>query len=124
MKERQGYRKLIIDDFAVTNGYILGHFMPEGSNLRTGMVEVARIALPQKDESPAHYHQIMTEITYCLSGKLYLELGEKRESVVLEPGELLLVNPGTVLRNPRNDEGTICITIKWPSVDEDKYYVD
>jgi len=108
-----------------TRGYFLGSFMAERGfpSLNFREVEVAWMRVPTTDESRPHYHLHSTEITIVVSGGLNLIVDQK-DSVRLEAGEFIVITPETVLQNLSNDPGTEVMVVKFPSVPNDKYYVE
>ena len=123
--ELGGYIIADLGKITGTRGYFIGHFMAEEGypDLRSDEIEIAVMKLPEADPGPAHFHREMTEITIVLSGRLTLIFDEK-EKVEVGEGEFFVVYPGTVLQNPANEPGTKVVVIKYPSVPQDKYYVE
>ena len=107
-----------------TKGYLVGAFMESAgySDLQNESLEIAVLDLPVCDESKPHYHKVMTEINYVISGKL--DLVVDGEELVAEAGQFFVIKPGTVLQNPTNDPGTRVVVVKSPSLPDDKYYVE
>lgn len=128
-KEKPRYFIGSLDDplFADTKGYFMGGFMgrkilPEGGNILVSeAIECAVMELPQIDPSPPHYHKLMTEITYCLSGRLHLII--EGENIELGENQFMVIPPEVVIQNPENDPGTRIFVVKVPSVPDDKFYV-
>ncbi|MBD2564029.1 MULTISPECIES: cupin domain-containing protein [Nostoc] len=56
---------------------------------------------PGSQGSPLHYHDTKTEIFEVLSGSLEMEVGEKGNIKVLQPGEVLQI-PANVYHSFRN----------------------
>jgi quercetin dioxygenase-like cupin family protein len=86
-------------------------------------VEIAWMKLPTRDDSKPHYHRQSTEVTIVLSGRLNLIVGQDQK-IELREGEFLIIPPGIMLQNPKNEAGTEVIVVKFPSVPEDKFFVD
>jgi mannose-6-phosphate isomerase-like protein (cupin superfamily) len=106
-------------------GYFLGHFMGKIGYpaLNYEGLEIAwKQTLSSFDDKP-HYHLHSTEITIVLSGRLTVEL-DQRQEIQLRKGDFVLVPPGTVLQNLSAEEGTEVITMKFPSVSDDKFYAE
>ncbi len=105
--------------FEDKRNYKVGFFM-EGI-LRRVDFEFAEMDLPEVDLEPPHYHKLATELTYCISGRLYL-IVHQRDEIELVAREWLFLPPRVVLQNPRNDPGTRIVVFKTPSVPGDKFY--
>lgn len=128
-KERQRYFIGSPADplFSEAKGYCMGWFMgtkilPEGGEILVSQaIECAVMQLPQKDASPPHYHKLMTEITYCLSGRLHLII--EGQNIELGENQFMVIPPEVVIQNPENDPRTRVFVIKVPSVPDDKFYV-
>lgn len=91
---------------------------------RFGMCEMGVLNLPETDDSKPHYHEIMTEVTYVIEGELTTKIKDidGTREVVLTTGQYMLVEPGAIIRNPRNEKGTKVFVVKFPSVPGDKKY--
>lgn len=116
---------------ARSKGYIYGFFMESKGypELSSSEIEIAVMELPEIDSSNPHYHLEATEITYIISGSLTLNLGHVEtpgvyEQVIANQGDFFVVRPGTVLQNPENEPGTIVYVVKFPSVPNDKFYIN
>ena len=117
-----------LDDslFETTKGYLMGYFMrgktlPEGGEvLIRDDVECAVMTLPEIDLSPPHYHKLATELTYCISGRLHMIVGE--DEFDLGENQFMIIPPEVISQNPSNSPGTKIFVIKLPSVPNDKFY--
>lgn len=111
-----------------TKGYFLGSFMEQVGKpeLDFGMCEAAVLDLPETDDSKPHYHEIMTEVTYVIEGELSLRIWDVdgKRGVKLTKGQYLLVEPGAVIQNPKNEKGTKIFVVKFPSISGDKKYIE
>ena len=106
-----------------TRGYFYGAFMESAGypELQDDNLEVAQLELPEEGESRPHFHEIMTEITYVISGCLHLVVNG--DEIDLSSGQFLIVKPGVVLQNCSNEPGTSVLVIKSPSRPDDKHYI-
>lgn len=117
--------------FRETRGYFVGFFMrdkslPDGSPadiLTRDDVECAIMELPEHDLSKPHYHKKAYEVTFCLSGRLYLIVDQKDE-IELATNQFLIIPPEVILQNPVNEPGTRVLVVKAPSVPNDKFYAE
>ncbi|MBI2595294.1 cupin domain-containing protein [Candidatus Daviesbacteria bacterium] len=110
-----------IKDFDKNKGYFIGAFLKDPLLQREDL-ECAIMELPVIDESKPHYHKLMYEVTFVLSGRLRLIVDQKEE-INLEENEFLVIPPGTVLQNPENAPGTKVFVVKTPSAPGDKFDV-
>lgn len=120
-----------LDDqtFQEKRGYFVGFFMKgEASPYIRSLdilvredVECAVMVLPEIDLSPPHYHKLAMELTYCISGRLHMKVGED-EFDLLE-NQFMVIPPEVVSQNPSNATGTKIFVVKVPSVPDDKFYV-
>lgn len=98
--------------------------MTENPLLKSDDIEIAVMNLLTRDNSPAHYHKLSTEITYCIRGRLRLLVGHEQIQLLLCEGECLVVPPNVPLQNPSNAEGTQVFVVKFLSTPNDKYYIE
>jgi mannose-6-phosphate isomerase-like protein (cupin superfamily) len=84
---------------ALPTGWILA---PDGIPVRPialaagGLVGLAEGALPPGDYG-VHLHYSLEQVTYVLSGRVRVQMGDPDEVVELGPGEALLTLPGRTL---------------------------
>ena len=126
IEHRDNYFVVQLSEFrGSTKGYFLGRFMGEQGYpfLNFEELEIASMELPIVDESKPHYHLVSTEVTIVTEGCLTLIVDQQQE-IQLKKGEFVVIPPGTVLQNPVNEPGTKVIVIKFPSIPEDKYYIE
>ncbi len=96
----------------MVRGWFVGDFAPAAYS--TNVCEVAVKRYQMGDVEDAHYHQIATEITLVLSGRIRMAGREWVEGdiVVLEPGEITDFEAITDAVN---------IVVKIPGAKNDKY---
>jgi quercetin dioxygenase-like cupin family protein len=104
-----------LEDFK--GGWVVGDFHP--SLHRQKHVEVAVKHYKKGDVDKAHVHKIGTEITVVISGSA------KMGSMLLLPGNVLVMEPGDPMPGDWEvqEDGTVTVCIKHPSVPGDKYPV-
>lgn len=69
-----------------------------------------------RGQTPTHYHKELTEITLVISGKLLLN-GE-----IYQAGDIHILEPGDISQLEYLEQ-TQVVTIKTPSIPEDKFYL-
>lgn len=107
-------------------GYFIGHFVDKKRSEYNTDCEIAVLQLSTVDGSRPHFHERMTEITYVASGKLELLIWDNGGvwGIKLHEGQYLLVEPGVIIQNPKNEEGTRVFIVKFPSIPGDKKYIE
>jgi len=95
-------------------GYFIGNFEP--SAYRTKDFEVAYVKHPKNDTWVKHYHEIITEINFVLSGKVRINETE------FEKGDIFVIEPNETV-DPLFLEDTELIIAKTPSEPNDKFIV-
>lgn len=98
---------------AGARGWFIGNF-PEAV-YKTDQFEVC-YQYNQRGHTPTHYHKKLTEITLIISGKLILN-GE-----IFESGDIHILEPGDISQLEYLED-TQVVTIKTPSIPEDKHYL-
>ena len=95
-------------------GYYIGNFEP--SAYKTKNFEVAYVKHPKNDTWVKHFHKIITEINFVISGKVRInkEIFVKGDIFVIEPNEIV---------DPLFLEDTELIVTKTPSETTDKFIV-
>lgn len=112
--------------FKDTKGYLMGWFMRDktlsegGEVLIRDDVECAVMGLPEINLDPPHYHKLATELTYCISGRLHMIVGDSEFD--LEENQFMVIPPNVFSQNPTNAPGTKIFVVKVPSVPDDKFY--
>ncbi len=94
-------------------GWFIGDF-PEAV-FRTKNFEVNWQSNAQGHEK-SHYHKIITEIRLITKGQLLLN-GE-----IFKAGEIAVLEPGEIAQQEYLED-TDSVTIKFPSLPDDKYYL-
>lgn len=115
-----------IESGGKTKGYFIGHFIDRRNPEYSKNCEVLVMFLPEVDNSKPHCHKKMTEVTGVISGQLELYVWDKGGvyGIKLNKRQYLILEPGSVLQNPRNKEGTEVFVVKFPSIEGDKEYVE
>lgn len=96
-------------------GWFVGNFEPTVYN--TGQCEVAVKYYQAGDKEPAHYHQVATEITVIVSGKVCMG------GTVYSAGDIVTIAPGETTDFAALED-TVTTVVKLPCVANDKYIVD
>lgn len=90
------------------------------------------MAIAYIDQSPRHYHKIMTETYYVVDGELDIELSglgestseENRAIVTAGPGDTIQIPPGWVHCAKKHREKTVCLIVfTMPPFDPSDYYM-
>ena len=108
---------LILKQFKFQNmkgGYYIGNFEP--SAYKTKDFEVAYVKHPKNDTWVKHYHKIITEINFVISGKVRINDSE------FEEGDIFIIEPNEIV-DPLFLEDTELIVTKTPSEPNDKFIV-
>ena len=96
------------------NGYYIGDFEP--SAFKTKNFEVAYVKHKQNDKWVKHYHKIITEINFVVSGKVRIN------DQVFVKGDIFVVEPHEIV-DPLFLEDTELVIVKTPSDTTDKTIV-
>ena len=101
-----------IDDFF--KGWIVGDFDP--ALVKTKEVEIGVKKYSKGEKEEAHYHELATEWTCVISGKISMN------GKIYVEGEIAKVEPGN-----SNEflaiEDSITLVVKSPSIKGDKYFI-
>lgn len=104
-----------------TKGWFFGQFIDKDKypELNSDKVEIAWKKFDADYSEKAHTHKAGTEINIVLSGKWQVKVEGKKLS--LKIGDILVVNPGTVLEDDLISKGAEMMVIKFPSIPADKF---
>lgn len=97
----------------MVKGWFVGNFEP--TLLRTNDVEVAVKEYKKGDYESSHYHQIATEITVILNGRV------KMNGVEYGKGDIIVMEPGESTDFECLEDGTQNVVVKHPGANNDKY---
>jgi len=97
----------------MTGGWFVGNFLP--SALKTQNCEVAVKQYQKGDCEKSHYHKIATEVTLVLSGSVRMIDQEWSN------GAIIVMEPGKSTDFEALAD-TVCVVVKVPSVENDKYF--
>ncbi len=106
------------------DGWLAGHFMPEGDERNTDKFEVKFLTFKRGEDTKhvAKYQKLATEYNFLLKGKIKGTVGS--EDVTLEKGDYVVLPPGMVSNLPTEVlEDAEFFTIKYPSIPGDKVKV-
>jgi len=95
-------------------GWFIGAFQP--SALPTSACEVALKSYIAGDREAKHFHQISTEVTLIVSGRVMI-LGSE-----FGPGDIVVVEPGEVIDFEAITD-TVSVVVKVPGSLDDKFLV-
>lgn len=96
-------------------GWFVGAFSPTA--LHTDACEVAVKYYKAGDKESAHYHQVATEVTLVLSGRVKM-VGKEWQA-----GDIITLSPGEVTDFEALTDA-INVVVKTPSALNDKYLVE
>ena len=99
----------------MTKGWFVGDFLPTA--LHSTACEVAVKHYSKGDHETAHYHQIATEITVIVSGKVRM-LGSEWTA-----GDILTIEPGEITDFLALTD-VVTVVVKTPSAPLDKFVVN
>ena len=97
------------------NGWFIGDFEP--CVFKSKDFEIAHHKHPAGYKTPRHTHKIALELTYILKGKMSIRGQELTE------GQMFLYEPFEIADGEILEDVEL-IVVKWPSVPDDKYFVD
>jgi quercetin dioxygenase-like cupin family protein len=102
---------------AKLNGMIKGWFMGDFSPsiVRAESAEAAVKSYNKGDYEKKHYHKIACEITVIAKGKARMNGVEYGE------GDIILIEPGEAADFECQEDGTLTMVVKMPSIAGDKY---
>jgi quercetin dioxygenase-like cupin family protein len=108
--------------FQEKNGWIYGHFMPEGL-AKDKRIEIKVAKLDNSFTSDPHYNKTATKIDIVWSGNAIWEVEGKE--IEMKAGDYLVLPPGTTvcIKKVLSPE-LIVQTIKFPSIPHDKVMVN
>jgi len=104
-----------------TKGWILGHFMPEGTSFKTQNVKV-KWGKHKKGESKIGVgtNDTASSLAILLQGKFRYSFPDEDKEITLEkPGAYVFYESGTA-HSWYVEEDCLIITIRWPSVPKDQ----
>lgn len=114
-----------VTDHVKTGGWFVGRFMPEGTLQYDTDVEISVKHLPKgwglNDEHALHYHRVAKEYAIVTKGRAKVQFsGEIKE---IGPGDYYILKQGCEEKFLEILEDMELITIKVPSVEDDKIVV-
>lgn len=98
---------------AGARGWFIGDF-PEAV-LRTKDFEVC-YQTNQRGHAKSHVHNEITEVTLVVSGRVLTN------GTVYHPGDIYILEPGDISQTEYLEETSV-VTVKCPSIPEDKHYL-
>lgn len=96
-------------------GWFIGNFEP--SLLKTNDCEVAVKEYNKGDYEEKHYHQVASEFTVVVSGRI------KMNGIEYKAGDIVMVEPNEVTDFECLEDGTKNAVVKIPGANNDKYMV-
>ena len=122
--KKQTHVKGSVDDHKKSKGWFLGRFMDQYGypELNHEDIEVCWKKLEKGFKDPLHYHKEGTEIAIMINGWFSGNVDGKEFR--LDEREYLVVYPETNLEVTDYKVGTEFVLIKFPSVPNDKYFVN
>jgi len=100
--------------------WLIGSFLSKNHPFYTKKIEVGFANRTRvREKEVLHYHKKTMEIYLCLKGKMTLVVEEKK--FYLNPQEMLVVKPGLRHKIISLQGKTQYLTIKIPSVQDDKF---
>lgn len=99
-------------------GWIVGHFMPDNSPLKTRNVEVKWINRKKGEIKKGHQNkQTAQTLIILISGKFMVRLpNRKREFVLSKEGDFVSFDSSACPHESKTLEDSRAIVIKWPSL--------
>ena len=111
-----------LDNQETTGGWFIGRFIPKHCLEYDKNVEISVKILPKhwgkSNEHARHYHQKAKEIGIIIKGKVTVEFDGNRLS--LRRGDYYVLSPGCVEKYLDVKEPLELVTIKIPSIPDDK----
>ena len=98
----------------MTKGWFIGNFEP--TVLKTNDVEVSIKKYIKGDHEGKHFHEIATEITAVVFGKI------KMFDTVFVENDIIVIKPGEATSFEALED-TLTVVIKHPGVNDDKYLI-
>jgi hypothetical protein len=105
-------------DDALVRGWFVGHFIPPEHGLRsTADIEVKwgthtlGEVRPEWGSNPA-----ATTLSVLVRGCIRIVFGDGREALLDQPGDYALWPPGVAHRWSVEQDDTVVLTVRWPSV--------
>lgn len=111
-----------VKKYQKTRGWLCGHFMPEGSILKTNKLEVKYGELKPGGIEKEHFHPKGEELFIVIKGKMKVVIEE--EEFLLEKGDFIFEKAKTNEAIIEVLEPTTIIAVRTPSVPENKIYVE
>ncbi|MEV6634528.1 signal peptidase I [Actinoplanes sp. NPDC051470] len=103
-------------DGARNQGWLLGHFMPEGELRHSRDVEVKWGVHPPGDRRAAWaVGETRTALLVLIRGAFDIELRD-RTVVLRDPGDYVVWGPGEDHSWRAGDQETVVLTVRWPSL--------
>jgi hypothetical protein len=105
-------------DGAAFRGWFVGHFVPADLGLRsTDDVEI-KWQCHTRGDTRADWGVTpqATSVSVLIQGRIRYVFGDGREAVLREAGEYALWAPGTSHRWYIEEDDTVVLTVRWPSV--------
>jgi len=103
-------QKFELKDF--TGGWVIGNFLP--NIIKSDQFEVAIKHYKANDYEHSHFHNIATEITIIVNGRV------RMNNDIFNTNDIILINPNEITDFFCFEDTTTCV-IKVPSVTNDKY---
>ncbi len=103
-------------DAAADRGWLLGHFKPEGDPRHSADVEI-KWGVHPKGERRARWArgETRTALLVLISGRFRMEFPDG-DVVLAERGDYVVWQRGVDHSWEAEEEGTVVITVRWPSV--------
>ncbi len=111
-----------VKNYAKTNGWICGHFIPEGSIQKNSQLEVKyEVLKPGSNYFSPHYHPQSTEVCLIIKGKVKWLLDGK--DYLLKEGDFIFLQNNVTESLVEVYETTTLISVRTPSVPNNKVNV-
>ena len=103
-------------DGSVNQGWLLGHFMPEGTPLHSTAVEI-KWGTHVRGERRAAWavDETRTALLVLIRGGFHIELRD-RTVVLNEPGDYVVWGVGQDHNWLATEDDTVVLTVRWPSL--------
>ncbi|GGL03683.1 signal peptidase I [Mangrovihabitans endophyticus] len=103
-------------DGARNQGWLLGHFMPEGTLLHSTDVEVKwGVHTPGEERAAWAVGETRTALLVLISGTFDIRLRD-RTVVLRQPGDYVVWGPGEDHSWRAGPRETVVLTVRWPSL--------